>query len=68
MQGLLESERQRSEECEKKFTEAQETIEVMKSAENEIKVLKLQDSNCCCLFHYTFLACMFTVVCRYNIL
>ncbi|KAK1428395.1 hypothetical protein QVD17_17228 [Tagetes erecta] len=37
--GLLESERQRSEECEKKFTEAQETIEVMRSTETEIKAL-----------------------------
>ncbi|KAI3829743.1 hypothetical protein L1987_03871 [Smallanthus sonchifolius] len=37
--GLLESERQQAEECEKKYAEAQQTIEIMKSEETEIKAL-----------------------------
>ncbi|KAL8259044.1 hypothetical protein R6Q59_026997 [Mikania micrantha] len=37
--GLLKSERQRAEECEKKFAEAQETIKIMRSEETEIKAL-----------------------------
>ncbi|XP_035843950.1 myosin-9 isoform X7 [Helianthus annuus] len=34
---LLESERQRAEECEKKYAEAQDTIKIMRSEENEMK-------------------------------
>ncbi|KAK9057368.1 hypothetical protein SSX86_022203 [Deinandra increscens subsp. villosa] len=37
--GLLESERHRAEECEKKYAKAQETIEIMRSEETEIKAL-----------------------------
>ncbi|KAL8226300.1 hypothetical protein R6Q59_000156 [Mikania micrantha] len=37
--GLLKSERQRAQECEKKFVEAQETIKIMRSEEIEIKAL-----------------------------
>ncbi|KAL8215013.1 hypothetical protein R6Q57_004462 [Mikania cordata] len=39
LMGLLKLERQRAEECEKKFVEAQETIKIMRSEETEIKAL-----------------------------
>lgn len=46
MQDLLESERQRADECEKKYSEALESSEMkrIKLEETEKRVLQLQDA------------------------
>lgn len=73
MQTLLESERQRADEFEKKFSQALETIEnmrvkleeterrVLQLQEAERRVLQLQDYDCFCLFHHILASNMYTV-------
>lgn len=61
MQALLESERQRAKECEKKYTEAQETIKIMRTEETERKVLQLQEYDRFYLFHNKFVLYMYIV-------
>ena len=52
MQALLESERQRADDSEIKYLEAQRTIELMKLEEIERTVLQYQYYVCFCLFHH----------------
>lgn len=59
MQASLELKTQRAEEYEKKYAEAQETIEIIKSEETERKVLQVHDYNC--FNSPNFVAYMYTV-------
>ena len=73
MQTLLESERQRADEFEKKFSKALETVEsmrlkldeterrVLQLQEAERRVLQFQDYAFFCLIHIIIVANMYTV-------
>jgi len=81
MQALLESERQRADALEKKYSEALETIESMRLKleetersvhqlqEAERRVLQLQDYDCFCLVRYKIVANMYALekfFCKYS--